>query len=357
MKPILLALPFSLALAAYPVLAAGVAAPLPGLGADLSQVSVSGLSSGAFMAAQIATAYSATFKGVGVIAGGPYDCASTHPGQSPLVTAATVCMQPTSPAEVPDGAASWRSAQRRAQEGSIDPVANLARQRVYLFSGTADPVVKTVVVNQVEKYYQLAGVAPAAIRYAKDVQAGHAIVTARTGDSPCGDTRAPYMNNCGFSQAAELLRHLAGSGAKPAATGELTGRIIEFDQREFVRGRRSSMDDSAYAYVPAACREQSCAVHVVFHGCLQGASEVGERFYRHAGYNEFADANAMIVLYPQVMASKGVPANPKGCWDFWGYSSEHPAMPDFQTRQAPQMAAVMAMLRRLGEARAAAQAR
>ena len=83
MKPILLALPFSLALAAYPVLAAGVAAPLPGLGADLSQVSVSGLSSGAFMAAQIATAYSATFKGVGVIAGGPYDALRPIPGNRP----------------------------------------------------------------------------------------------------------------------------------------------------------------------------------------------------------------------------------------------------------------------------------
>ena len=355
MKPVLLALPLSLALAAHPVPAAGAAMSLPGLGADLNRVSVSGLSSGAFMASQIATAYSATFKGVGIIAGGPYDCASTYPAQSPLVTAASVCMQPVSPAAGPDAAKSWRSAQHRAQAGQIDPVANLARQRVYLFSGTADQVVKTVVVNQVEKFYQLAGVAPGAIRYANGIPAGHAILTARAEDNPCGETRAPYMNNCGFSQAAELLQHLAGSGARPAATGELTGLILRFDQREFVRGRRTSMDDSAYAYVPAACREQSCAVHVAFHGCQQGASEVGERFYRHAGYNEFADANSMIVLYPQVAVSKGVPANPKGCWDFWGYSSENPAMPDFQTRQAPQMEAVMSMLRRLGQPRAAAR--
>lgn len=354
MKPALFALPFALALAAPPVLAAGAGTPLPGLGADLGQVSVSGLSSGAFMAAQIATAYSSMFKGVGIIAGGPYDCASTYPAQSPLVNASTVCMQPASPSAGPDAVVSWRSAQRRAQEGQIDAVANLARQRVYLFSGAADPVVKTTVVNPAEKFYLLAGVPLSAIRYVKNLAAGHAILTARADDSPCGETRAPYMNNCGFSQAAELLQHLAGPGAKPAAMGALTGQIIQFDQHEFIQGLRSSMDDKAYAYVPAACREQSCAVHVVFHGCQQGASQVGERFYGHAGYNEYADTNRMIVLYPQVRPSGVIPPNPKGCWDFWGYSGEDQRRPDFQTRGAPQMAAVMAMLKRLGQPRATA---
>jgi len=39
------------------------------------KVSVSGVSSGAYMAVQLQVAYSETFMGVGSVAGGPYFCA------------------------------------------------------------------------------------------------------------------------------------------------------------------------------------------------------------------------------------------------------------------------------------------
>lgn len=51
------------------------AARLPGLDAQLTDVSVSGLSSGGYMAVQFHVAHSAMVKGAGVIAGGPYFCA------------------------------------------------------------------------------------------------------------------------------------------------------------------------------------------------------------------------------------------------------------------------------------------
>lgn len=41
---------------------------------DKKQVSVSGLSSGAFFAVQMHVAYSGTFMGAGVFAGGPFYC-------------------------------------------------------------------------------------------------------------------------------------------------------------------------------------------------------------------------------------------------------------------------------------------
>lgn len=355
MKLTLRALPLSLAFAAMSFSAAAADAPLPGLGADLEHTSVSGLSSGAFMAAQIATAYSSAIKGVGIIAGGPYDCASTYPEQPPLQNAVSACMQPASAAVAADAAVSWRNAQRYAQEGLIDPVASLAQQRVYVFSGTSDQTVRTIVVDQVEKYYRLAGVAPAAIAYSKSIAAGHAILTDLPEDGPCAATQAPYINNCGFMQSHDLLRHLAGAGSQPPNKGTRNGELIRFDQREFVKGSRSSMDDSGYAYVPRDCRDNACAVHVVFHGCQQGATRIGARFYAGTGYNQYADNNRLIVLYPQVRPSNGIPVNPQGCWDFWGYSGDNASRPDFQTRQAPQMAAVMAMVRRLGQARATAR--
>lgn len=52
------------------------AATLPSYNVDPKSVSVSGLSSGGFMAAQLGVAYSGTFQtGFGVFAGGPFDCA------------------------------------------------------------------------------------------------------------------------------------------------------------------------------------------------------------------------------------------------------------------------------------------
>ena len=38
---------------------------------------------------------------------------------------------------------------------------------------------------------------------------------------------------------------------------------------------------------------------------------------RHAGYNEVADLNDIIILYPQAISSL---YNLNGCWDWFGYT-------------------------------------
>jgi poly(3-hydroxybutyrate) depolymerase len=324
--------------------------PLPALGADLTKTSVSGISSGGFMAAQLATAYSATFMGVGVIAAGPYYCSGTYPSIGYLRNAMTTCMTPASSAVAADATTSWANAIRFEKAGLIDPVANLKRQHVYVFSGSSDDTVKTMVVNQVPKYYALARVADGNVVYNNTTNAGHSIVTARPSDLACPKTAAPYINDCGFTQSQVLLKHIYGTSAQaPADTPSQA--VLRFNQGEFVTGSRTSMDADAYAYIPAACRQTSCGIHVAFHGCQQGASVIGDRFYNGTGYNEFADTNKLIVLYPQAHPSTGIPPNPKGCWDFWGYSSEDQARPNFFTKDAPQMKAVVAMVQRLAQPR------
>ena len=42
---------------------------------------------------------------------------------------------------------------------------------------------------------------------------------------------------------------------------------------------------------------------------------------RHAGFNEWAESNNIVILYPYVKPSAEVPLNPKGCWDWWGYTN------------------------------------
>ena len=62
--------------------------PLPALTIDPNEVSVSGLSSGGFMAVQMHVAFSATFKkGAGIVAGGPFYCA-----EGSIVNATGRCM-------------------------------------------------------------------------------------------------------------------------------------------------------------------------------------------------------------------------------------------------------------------------
>jgi hypothetical protein len=62
-------------------------------------------------------------------------------------------------------------------------------------------------------------------------------------------------------------------------------------------------------------------------------------FISDAGYNRWAAANRIFVLFPQATESAG---NPRACWDFWGYSGD-----GWRTREGVQMRAIAAMIKRL----------
>ena len=117
----------------------------------------------------------------------------------------------------PDGKGLFAKAEEFAQSGRIDPVEDLADDRVYLFSGEADDTVTTPVVDQTLAFYQAAGVPAANIKYVKTVDAGHAIVTNNGGDSSCAVTQPPFINDCDFVQSQELLRHIYGTLKPPAS--------------------------------------------------------------------------------------------------------------------------------------------
>lgn len=325
----------SAALLSVPAFAAD---PLPALGADAAHISVSGLSSGAFMAVQYQVAYSASVIGAGIVAGGPYYCAA---GQ---LANAALCMGQQAPA--PDPAPMLEAARGFAAGRRIDALSNLVRQRVYVFSGTQDTVVRQKAVDATVAFYRLAGLPAANIAYVRTVPAGHAFITPAFGNA-CAANAAPYVSQCrvdgqGYDQAGALLQQIHGHLKPPAAT--LSGRIVAFDQRAFATAS-SGMAAEGYLYVPATCRGGGCSIHVALHGCQQSAAKVGDDVYAHAGYNRWADSNAMLVLYPQVESSL-LPFNPQGCWDWFAYTG-----PGYATRQAPQMKAIRAMVERLGQAR------
>jgi len=264
---------------------------------------------------------------------------------TPAETAMTTCMNPIGPA--PDGEKLFGKAQKVASEGLIDKLDNLKDDKLYIFSGSSDKVVRTKVVDETVDFYKAARVNPENIKYIKNINAGHALITDNDKYAKCDVTKPPFINDCDFVQSHEILKHIYGNLNPPAKT--LSGKIIAFDQTEFIEGDRTSMSKEAYVYVPASCEKKACKVHVVMHGCDQGAAVIGDKYYSTTGYNEMGDTNDIIMLYPQVEPSKQIPQNPLGCWDFWGYSSTDPENPNFYTKEAPQMKAIVNMVKRLGE--------
>jgi poly(3-hydroxybutyrate) depolymerase len=322
--------------------ASGVAAVekrLPAYNVDLQQTSVSGLSSGGFMATQFHVAFSSTISGAGVIAGGPYYC--TQGRWFALWFYLSQCTNPSFWVTKPRAAKLVAHARRFAHRQEIDHLDNLRDDKVYIFSGTEDKSVRPSVVAQTKSFYQLAGVATENIQFIDRIQAGHAMITAGYG-SACEKTTPPFINNCDYDQAGAILRHIYGKLNPRHRSPMGSGGIIEFSQATFIRNPKShSLSEIGYAYVPKSCGEgELCRIHVVFHGCQQTTSMLGDRFYMHAGYNEWAATNNIIVLYPQLVLARWT--NPNGCWDWWGYDSA-----DYYSKVGPQMVAVMAMIKHL----------
>jgi len=316
--------------------AAQAVSALPAYGGNPTQTSVSGLSSGAFMAVQYQVAYSGSVIGAGVVAGGPYYCAAGN------ILNATVCMGQV-PFVPPNPALMVAAATGFASLGQIDPLSNLQKANIYVFSGTKDTVVYQQAVDATVSFFKEAGVPASNLQYVNSVAAGHAFITPAFGNV-CADNASPYISHCtvdkqAYDQAGALLQQIYGPLQQPATT--LTGRIVPFDQREFA-GAETSMADTGFLYVPKSCDTgAACKVHVAFHGCKQSAAVVGNDFYARTHYNNWADTNDILVLYPQVNAST-VPFNPQGCWDWFGYTGM-----DYAVKSGAQMRAVNAMVDRL----------
>lgn len=247
--------------------------------------------------------------------------------------------------------------------GAIDPVSNLQRQRVWLFSGGEDHVVDRKLVDAVEAFYKQFGVPSAQIHREDIADAGHGFPSPRA-TLACSKTQTPFLTQCHVDAAGELLKWLypAGPEVRQGVAKEKTS-LKRFEQARYGDKQHfNGLDSSGWLYVPKACEKAGahCRLHVAFHGCEQGQSfEVdgqpfGLQFVSGAGYNAWAEGSRIVVLYPQVKPSttgdleNPYTYNPKGCWDFWGYTTPDASLsgtsPPYASQDAPQMKAVKAMI-------------
>lgn len=306
------ATPVATPVAAVEPTVAAAPAPVPGQLTPYAVDAVysAGISSGGYMATQLHVAYSGTFSGSAVFASGPYYCA-----QNTLATALNACMntvQDLQLGQLEQTTRNWSA------QGLVDPVANLAGDPVYVFSGSNDSTVKRPVADALADYYGRFG---ARVTHNRSTAAGHAWISP-LGPNSCTVTQTPFINNCGLDAERDLLAHLRGSVAAPSATPG--GTLIRFDQNAYAPGGAAapiSLGADGFVYVPKSCSEgATCSLMVALHGCKQGYGYqgFGTQFVDRAYLNEYADTNDMIVLYPQAAATSTL-ENPNGCWNWWGY--------------------------------------
>jgi poly(3-hydroxybutyrate) depolymerase len=311
-----------------------VARPLPALAVDPQTVTLSGISSGAYMAVQYQVAHSADVAGAAVLAGGPWYCAR---GQ--LSFALDECVK--GPRDAIDVDALIGAARAAAERGAIDSLEHLGDDRVWVFHGASDDVMNVGVSAALVDFYR-EFVPPEHLDFVATVPAAHLFPTLAAGGA-CNVTEAPHLGACDYDAAGVLLEALYGdlTARQPGAT---SGRLERFDQRPFREASGSAgIADSGFLFIPDGCdgRDAGCRLHVVLHGCRQGAEFVEDAFATLAGYNEWAASNSIVVLYPQARSTLS-PLNPMGCWDWWGYDGEAYAL-----KAGTQIQALHAMIERL----------
>jgi len=302
--------------------------PLPKLDMDLSATTVSGISSGGYMAHQYHIAYSDQVVGAGLFASGPYGCS-----EGDLEIALANCVDSR---EGPDAEKLADTLRKSAAEGMIAALENLKADKVWIFHGSNDTRVSKAVTRAQEKFYQLLQLTP---KTEYSVPSGHGFPTQSYGVD-CDTTKSPHINQCDYDAAGELLNYFY-SDLK--SRSPIKGKILAFDQAVFLpEEQENTLADLGYLFVPQSCLSgEKCRLHIAFHGCSQNQKTVGMAFIENAGYNAWAEANNIVVLYPQAKGSY-LPLNPKACWDWWGYSGAN-----FQYRNGTQLKHINRIVRSL----------
>lgn len=292
---------------------------------DSNSITVSGISSGAFMAVQLAVAYSSEFSGAASVAGGVFGCAQ---GQSQ--TAQDDCMRSPEKINIEQ---LLKQARRLEQQNKIDALTYLSHQKLYIYSGTLDLTVKPM---NSEKLLQFSTnfISPENIKFENTIKSGHGFPTINYGNR-CDFGFSPWILKCQYDAAKEILNTFYGP-LNPKIDFE-NNHLIEFDQTVYASSTNQLLK-SGWVYVPLACQNQeSCRLHIALHGCSMSTDYIQDKFIKNAGYNDWAEANHIIILYPQV--GKNFSGNPNGCWDWFGYTGSN-----YLEKSGAQMQAIHQMI-------------
>ena len=236
---------------------------LPELGIDVGETSVSGLSAGAYMAGQLQVAHSKQIVGAGIVAGGPFGCAESQANSflpsiaQNLSQAFEDCLNGRG---IPDDTALIERAKALVSSSGIDPLTDLSKDRVYLFSGGKDRIVDRSVVEAAKRFYIDAGVPKENVALMTREDAGHSILTNDIGNA-CGLSASPFVTDCDYDQAGAILKWIYGELNAPAERPK--GKFLVFAQSPYAEGFGNGLSSEGVVYIPETCAAKSgCRVHI-----------------------------------------------------------------------------------------------
>eukprot|EP00056_Hartaetosiga_gracilis_P008501 m.121629 g.121629 ORF g.121629 m.121629 type:complete len:348 (-) comp12924_c0_seq4:3958-5001(-) len=309
--------------------------PLPRLNINSQTVSVSGVSAGGAMAIQLHVSHSSVFQSIAVFAGPPYYCANAD-----VDVALTSCMKDPALISLADLIAATTFA---ASALSIDNPINMRSDKIWLFTGHKDSVVVSGVMDKTQKYYYNYVRNASDIMYINSYPAEHSWITTNGNAKDCGYLGEPFLNNCDFDAVYSFLSHNMPFTIK--AKGKFnSSHLLQFSQTEYVIDHLPfdiSLNQVGYVYIPEQCQRggaTECHLHVALHGCEQDMDTVGTAFVTDTNLNEYAETNNLVILYPQAIKSPETPYNPKGCFDWWGYTGvDYASQPGLQIQAIKRM--------------------
>ncbi len=298
-----------------------------------AKLTISGISSGAFMATQMGTIYSSEFSGVGSVAGGFFYCAqnhmqekikegqkypflgqknlflfepssdffldaimgkiftSLHPNhkwvipsaKNPIYQAVSICLRNPILANSPD-------LTEFAKKGLIDNPDQIKNQKIYIYQGDHDQVVQPRMAQRLEEFYIEHQVASSQIKV-KTLPGGHNFPTAKPGLNECQNQAIPYVSSCKFNLAEDMLQHILGQ--KLFSRKANLANLYRIDQNlepvnenlkpEDWKSPANSLGAYGYLYASKKCLDSpaSCQLHVALHGCEMSDSfdpDLDERY-------------------------------------------------------------------------------
>lgn len=295
------------------------------------------------------------------------------PAQSnPIYQAVGVCMADPKQAALPD-------LKQMATENKIDSVDHFKNLKAYIYQGKKDSVVNPEMVDQLTSFYTTNGIQQKQIQTTYG-SGGHNFPTDKEGLNPCEAQDVPYISSCQLDVAQQVLTHLTGQTlqkSKPQMehlylvdqTLDHKNQVVQSQNENTWKQPTQSLAPYGYLYAPEQCLKNpsSCAVHVALHGCKmsdsfskdfdesyqnqvagtqilemrsekdlnlfnsflptieQKKNQYGTlKFAVNSGYIDYAEKNNLMILFPQTWITEAnFPYNPKGCWDWFGWTGSN----------------------------------